>query len=184
MFTCVTGKQTIHSSPISSEPPSLGGPYLTWDYFEDSHCVPQPGPDTPQGCTVFAGGLKGWWTPPLQLCQPKSNVMKRHPERQARGMDWMCPEWSGCSKRMASVVPTESRWCGGERASHAALWARPSQQTGARNAGPEAGGGATWKSVCRGQSEQRRELGNEVRGTGARAGWHPRKVPEWRSYRV
>ena len=72
LFTCVTGKQTIHPSPISSEPPSLGGPYLTWDYFEDSHCVPQPGPDTCQGCTVFAGGFKGWWTPPLQLCQRKS----------------------------------------------------------------------------------------------------------------
>ena len=125
-------------------------------------------------------GLNSWAVWPPWLVP----VMKRHPERQARGMDWMCPEWSGCSKRMASVVPTESRWCGGERASHAALWARPSQQTGARNAGPEAGRGATWKSVCRGQSEQRRELGNEVRGTGARAGWHPRKVPERRSYRV
>ena len=70
-------------------------------------------------------GLNSWGVWPPWLVP----VMKRHPEQQARGMDWMCPEWGGCSKRMASVVPTESRWCGGERASHAALWARASQQT-------------------------------------------------------
>lgn len=125
-------------------------------------------------------GLNSWTVWPPSLVP----VMKRHPERQARGTDWMCPEWGECSKRMASVVPTESRWCGGERASHAALWARASQQSGARNAGPEAGGGATGKSVCQGQSEQKRELGNEVRGTGARAGWRPWRVPERRSYQV
>ena len=68
--------------------------------------------------------------------------------------------------------------------SHAALWARASQQTGARHAGPEAGGGATGKSVHPGQSEQRRELGNEVRGTVARAARHLRRVPELRSDQV
>lgn len=96
----------------------------------------------------------------------------------------MCPEWGGCSKRRASVVPTESGLWGGEHASHAALWARASQQTGAGHAGPEAGGGATGKSVHPGQSEQRRELGNAVRGTVARAGRHLRRVPELRSDQV
>lgn len=125
-------------------------------------------------------GLNTWTVWPPWLVP----VMKRYPERQARGTDWMCPERGGCSKRRASVVPTESGLCGGERASHAALWARASHQTGAGNVGPEAIGGATGKSVRPGQSEQRRELGNEVRGTVARAGWHPRRVPKLRSDRV
>ena len=52
------------------------------------------------------------------------------------------------------------------------------------DAGPEAGGGATGKSVHPGQSEQRRDLGNEVRGTEARAARHIRRVPELRSDQV
>lgn len=58
----------------------------------------------------------------------------------------------GHSKRRASVVPNESGLYGGERVSHTVLWARVSQQKGAVNAGPEAGGGATGRPVHLGQS--------------------------------
>ena len=60
---------------------------------------------------------------------------------------------------------------------HTVLWVRVSQQKGAVNAGPEASGGATGRPVHLGQSERGRELGNDVRGTGASGKWVPLEDP-------